>query len=159
MRTAITRVLLVVVMAVAGIVVGGQGAAQAACNGSGCAGLDPQAQGCSASASNLTGTGWETASTEVVRYVSWVRTSSTCNARWTRVEFTANPCCFTFEIAVETQRLLNSNWVALDFRTATVGAGVLGANWTDMVENRSDDRVRSCVRLVNTAWRCGNWAA
>ncbi|MFD5831630.1 DUF2690 domain-containing protein [Lentzea sp. NPDC060358] len=154
-KSAIARVLLVLSVVVAGIVMGGNASAQAACNGAGCTGLDPQAQGCAAT--DLAGTSyleWAGRNYSVV-----VRHSSACNARWARVFFDANPCCFTREVAVETQRLVGSNWVALDFRTVTIGAGQVGAYWTTMVANRSDDRVRACDRLTTSGWTCGNWAS
>ncbi|HEX7303280.1 DUF2690 domain-containing protein [Lentzea sp.] len=157
LKSTITRVLLVFVMAVAGIVAG-QAAAQAACSGAGCAGLDPQAQGCSSSASDLTAT--RLRSTGAVDYTAHVRSSSGCNARWARVIMDVNSCCFTHEFAVESQRLSGSTWIAADFRTVTVGAGAVGTFWTNMVNNRSDDRVRVCSRLVpNGGWTCGNWAS
>ncbi|MGW6442714.1 hypothetical protein [Lentzea sp. NPDC055074] len=155
MRTAVTRVLLVIVMAVAGIVIGGQVSAQAACNGAGCTGLDPQAQGCAAT--DLGGTYYLEPSSQ--RYSMVVRTSSACNARWARMIIDVNPCCFARELAVETQRLVGSTWVALDFRTVTIGAGQVGNFWTTMVANRSDDRVRVCNQIGTAGWVCGGWAS
>jgi len=158
MRTAITRVLLVFVMAVAGIVIGSQGAAQAACSGAGCAGLDPQAQGCSSSATDLAATKY--VSTGAVRFTAHVRSSSACNARWTRVVMEANACCTTQEFAVQSQRLLNSNWIEADFRTVTIPSNSVGTFWTNMVNNRSDDRVRVCTRFVPDGnWSCKGWEA
>lgn len=156
-KAAITRMLLVLVMAVAGVVIGGQVSAQAACSGAGCAGLDPQVQGCSSSATDLTATRMR--STGTVAYTAFVRSSSACNARWTRVIVEVNSCCFTREFAVESQRWLNSNWIASDFRTVTVGSGAVGTYWTNMVDNRSDDRVRVCTRLIQDSWSCGPWEA
>ncbi|MFD4635960.1 hypothetical protein ACFWN2_01525 [Lentzea sp. NPDC058436] len=154
-KTAITRLLLVFVMAVAGIIIGGQGAAQAACNGAGCTGLDPQAQGCTAT--DLGGTYYLEPGSQ--RYSMVVRTSSVCNARWARMIIDVNPCCFARELAVETQRLVGSTWVALDFRTVSIGSGVVGNFWTTMVANRSDDRVRACTQIGTTGWTCGGWAS
>ncbi|HUQ56724.1 DUF2690 domain-containing protein [Lentzea sp.] len=158
MKAAITRMLLVLVMAVAGVVIGGQVSAQAACSGAGCAGLDPQAQGCTSSATDLTAT--RHTSTGAVRFTAHVRSSSACNARWTRVVLEANACCYTREFAVESQRWFNSNWIASDFRTVTIPSNSVGTYWTNMVDNRSDDRVRVCDQTIpDGGWSCGPWTA
>jgi hypothetical protein len=156
-KAVLARVLLVFVMAVAGIVIGGQASAQAACSGAGCTGLDPQAQGCTSGATDLGGTYYLEQPGQ--RYSMVVRTSSACNARWARMIIDVNPCCFARELAVETQRLVGSTWVALDFRTVTIGAGQVGTFWTNMVANRSDDRVRVCNQIGTSGWVCGGWAS
>jgi hypothetical protein len=154
-KTVIARVLLVLVVALAGAAVG-QAPAQAACSGTGCTGLDPQAQGCTGT-SDVAGTNHPDLGSRITLYV---RHSSTCNSRWTRIVMDSNPCCFTWQIAVESQRLLNSNWIASDFQSASIPSNTTGTFWTPMIPNRSDDRVRSCYRITSgSAWTCSGWAA
>ncbi|USX53825.1 DUF2690 domain-containing protein [Lentzea sp. HUAS12] len=138
-------------------------AAQAAsCYGSGCAGQDPQSTGCSSGAANVSGTEYWASS-----FSRAMRNSGTCSARWARlvIDDYLPTCCYAISTAIESQRYYAGNWIAGDWRSRRVGAGLEGSFWTPMIANLSDDRARVCHRLEAMdgswygTWNCSGWVS
>lgn len=137
-------------------------AAPLPCVGSGCAGGDPQSSGCSASASNVSGTEYWASS-----WSRSMRNSSACSARWARlvIDDYLPSCCYAISVAIESQRYYAGNWIAGDWRSKRVGAGLEGTFWTPMIANSSDDRARVCHRYEAqdgswyNPWTCSGWVS
>lgn len=156
-----------IVMALLLVFAGGIGAvataapALAACSGTGCAGKDPNAQGCSAA--NIASTELWYSSFSVA-----MRNSSGCGSRWTRivVDDYLPTCCSAIGIAIEVEKYTQGRgWGPSYFYSKKVGAGLEGTFWTAMAPNLAEDRTRSCWRFQGQdnswygAYTCSGWVS
>jgi hypothetical protein len=156
----IIRFMLVLALMTVGTVatttLSAQAAPAASCYGTGCAGKDPQGQGCSPDAFNVGGTEYWASS-----FSRAMRNSNACGARWARlvIDDYLPTCCIAIYINIESQRYYAGNWIAADYRERRVGAGLEGTFWTPMIANLGDDRARVCHRLETSSWSCSGWVS
>lgn len=154
---------MMVLTAITGITfVASPAPALAACSQQDCAGLDPQAQGCSPDAKRM-GDFQGTPSGPTMGWTVELRYSPKCRAMWTRiiVDYSFNPTRPPIQIRVHRQQYNNQQleWQTSGDHTATLNTAT-GTKWTKMVvDYSSGDRTRNCYRLgTSGSWTCADWA-